>query len=241
MALAWEDRAILLSVRRHGEHDVIITVLSESHGRYAGMVKGGGSRRTRGVLQPGNLVFAKWRARVETQLGTVACELLQPFAAEALEDGTKLAGLSALCAVADAALPERETHTPVFARGLHLLEHLTSPHWAAGYALWELSLLRDMGYGLDLTACAATGVTDDLVFVSPKSGRAVSRSAGAPYEGKLFALPEFMKSGDPESGSDTEAASALKLTGYFLEAHVFHPHGRELPAARARFVERLGS
>jgi len=241
MAVSWEDRAIILGTRRHGEHDVIVTVLAESQGKQLGVMKGGGGRKGRGLLQPGNLVKIWWRARLDAHLGTVTCEMLHGYAAEAISHPDHLAGLSALCAMAESTLPEREPHNPVFTHMLNLLEHLGDPDWSAAYALWEMALLRDMGYGLDLSSCAATGVTDDLTHVSPKSGRAVSRDAARPYIDRLFALPDFMKAGDATGASAADVAGALRLTAHFFDTHVFKPHQRKLPAARMRFAERLQS
>ncbi len=243
MAKSWEDQGIVLAVRPFGEHDVIITLLTETQGRHAGIVKGGSGKRSRGLLQPGNLLRASWRARLDEHLGTMTVEGLRAFAAAAMSSADVLAGLAALCAMAETTLPEREPHGEVFRHTLHLLEHLSLPGWEAHYVLWELALLRDMGYGLDLSACAATGVQDDLAFVSPRTGRAVSRAAAAPYLQRLLALPEFLR--DENAGTSTDAVPAaeiargLVLTGHFFEAHVYGPHGQKAPPARARFAARF--
>jgi DNA repair protein RecO (recombination protein O) len=238
MAISWEDQGIILAVRRFGEHDAIITLLTESQGRHAGIVKGGSGKRGRGILQPGNLVKAWWRARLDEHLGTYTLESLRPFAAEAMQSADVLAGLTALCAMVEATLPEREQHAAVYRHTLHLLEHLGAAGWEAHYVLWELALLRDMGYGLDLSACAATGVKDDLAYVSPRSGRAVSRAAAAPYVPRLLALPGFLKDETEEAGRK-EIAQGLALTGHFFETHVFRPHRQAEPASRTRFVDRF--
>lgn len=234
MAVDWTDVGVVLSVRRYGEHDVILHVLTEAHGHHAGVVKGGGGRRSRGLYQPGNKLHVKWRARLADHLGTFTCEPERMFAADALHDRAMLTELSALCATAEAMLPEREAHPLAYQQTCHLLETLGQPGWVADYILWECHLLTELGFGLDLDSCAATGATDDLIYVSPKSGRAVSRAGGAPYKGRLLALPAFLigeNAGIPES---VDLQAGLTLTGYFLEQHVFGPHQKRLPDARQR-------
>jgi len=240
MAIHWEDEGIVLSVRRFGEHDAIVSLLTPTQGRHAGLVKGGGGKKGRSVLQAGNLVKAWWRARLDEHLGNYTVEGLRPFAATAMTEANVLAGLSAMCAMAESSLPEREPHTAVYRHTLHLLEHLGEPGWEAHYVLWELALLRDMGYGLDLSSCAATGITADLSYVSPRSGRAVSEGAAAPYLDRLLTLPAFVR--DDNAAAATSAADialGLALTGHFFEAHVFRPHRQEIPASRTRFVDRF--
>ena len=240
MAISWEDQGIILAARRFGEHDAIVTLLTENQGRHAGIVKGGSGKRGRGILQPGNLVKAWWRARLDEQLGTFTLEGLRPFAADAMASASVLTGLSALCSMAEATLPEREPHAAIYRQTLHLLEHLGVPGWEAEYVQWELALLRDMGYGLDLTVCAATGVKDDLAYVSPRTGRAVCRAAAEPYVPRLLALPAFLRAdrGDDDVGA-TQIAQGLALTAHFFEAHVFRPHRQQIPASRARFASRF--
>jgi DNA repair protein RecO (recombination protein O) len=241
MAVNWEDQGVILAVRRFGEHDAIITLLTETQGRHAGIVKGGGGKRGRSLLQPGNLVKAWWRARLDEQLGTFTLEGLRSFAADAMSSAETLTGLSSLCAMVEATLPEREPHAAVYRHTLHLLEHLGVPGWESHYVLWELALLRDMGYGLDLTVCAATGGTEDLAYVSPRTGRAVCRAAGEPYVPRLLALPAFLRDESTEASGRGEIAQGLALTGHFFDAHVFRPHRQQMPASRMRFVDRFNA
>jgi DNA repair protein RecO (recombination protein O) len=238
MAVSWEDHGIVLAVRRLGEHDAIVSLLTENQGRHVGVAKGGGGKRARALLQQGNLVKAAWRGRLESHIGTYALEPVQAFAAAALSSPDSLAGLSALCAMVETTLPEREPHAAVYRHTLRLLEHLGAAGWEAEYILWEVALLRDMGYGLDLRTCAATGTAEDLAFVSPRSGRAVSRGAAAPYLDRLLALPPFLRSSDAHCGA-SDIVQGLALTGHFFEAHVFGPHRQKMPASRARFAERF--
>ena len=217
---------------------MVVVLLTQAHGRYAGFVPGGGSRKARATWQTGNLVEVSWRARLAEQLGNYAGELRAPHAAHALDDAAQLAGLSAACAVLDAALPEREPHPAMFEGFSALLGALDHPGWPVIYVRLELGLLQELGFGLDLTKCAATGATEGLAYVSPKTGRAVSRAAAGPYKEKLLELPAFLSTGGLPAG-DEELRKGLDLTGYFLERHVFWPHNKPLPAARARFMETL--
>ena len=233
----WTDDGIVLSARPHGEGSLVVSLLTIDHGRHAGLVRGGSSGRQRGMFQPGNLVRAGWRARLSEHLGNYSCELIRAHAAAYLEDPLKLSVLSSACAVADGALAEREPHPAVYEGLLALIELLDSAVWAAAYVKWETGLLADLGFGLDLTRCAATGLNDDLAYVSPRTGRAVSLSAGEPYRDRLLRLPGFLIG----RGSDTpeEVMHGLDLTGFFLDRHVFGLNHQPLPAARTRFIDRL--
>ena len=193
----------------------------------------------RGVLEPGNRVHVRWRARLEEHLGSFECDMVANISAGLLDDPLRLSALQALCAVAEAALPERERHAAIYAGMLDLLHALGGDAWPGRYVRWELALLADLGFGLNLSACAATGSNDDLTYVSPKSGRAVSASAGEPYRDRLLSLPGFLLREQQIPGVG-EVAVGLALTGYFLDRHVLEPHGKALPLARGRLVDRLG-
>lgn len=237
--MEWSDDAVILALRRHGESSAIASLLTHSHGRQSGLVRGARSRASRSFLQPGSRVRATWRARLAEHLGTLSFEPLAAVPPDVLEDGGRLAALAAACAVADAALPEREPHEAAYMGMLAVLASLANDAvWPSALVKWELGLLQALGYGLDLSACAATGSADDLAYVSPRSGRAVSRSAGAPYHGRLLALPAFLVSAGA-TGSPAEAVAGLELTGYFLERNVFRAHGRPLPQPRARLLDIL--
>ncbi len=237
--MEWTDDAIVLSARKHGESAAIVHALTAGHGRHAGLVRGGAGRRQRGTLQAGNEVRLVWRGRLEEHLGHFTVELVAPRAARWLDDAGRLGALTAAAAVVEAALPERENHPEIYADFRALLDALHGdPAWIEAYVRWELALLADLGFGLDLGHCAATGVTDDLVYVSPRSGRAVSAAAGAPYKDKLLALPAFLAAG-AAAPDPRDLAAGLSLTGYFLEHHVLEPHGGHLPPARLRLVDRL--
>jgi DNA repair protein RecO (recombination protein O) len=218
-------------------------MLTHEHGRHSGLARGAYGRTSRGLYQPGNHVSARWRGRLSEHLGNWTCELIAGYAAATMDDSGRLTALSSACAMLEAALPEREPAPRVYADSLAFVaalagEEAPSRRWPATYARWELQLLADLGFGLDLSECAATGVTEDLVFVSPKSGRSVSAAAGAPYRDKLLVLPEFLKTAT-EPVDPSAISAALRLTGYFLERHVFAPHDRTLPPARTRLVEAL--
>ena len=234
----WTDDGIVLSAKKHGETSAIVTLLTRDHGRHLGLVRGGAGKRQRGILQPGNRVEARWRARLAEHLGTYRCEMTAAFAATVLKDPLRLAGLSAACALAEGTLPEREPHRTVFDGLLAFLGAIGDGDWPSAYVKWELGLLGELGFALDLSACAATGTNDQLPYVSPKSGRAVSLAAGEPYKERLLTLPDFLLNAGA-SGAPTEVADGLKLTGYFLEKNVFKPANRSLPAARSRLAEKL--
>lgn len=231
----WRDEGALIAVRRHGESSAIIEVFTESHGRHAGIVRGGAGRRMAPVLQPGAQLSVEWRARLSEHLGTFRVEPIKSRAASVMGDRRALAALSALCAQLSAYLPEREAHPALYADTMALLDRLgAAPDWPEAYARWELALLADLGFGLDLTRCASTGTAEGLVFVSPRSGRAVSRDAGAPYADRLLTLPAFL-SDEAASASDGDVADALRLSAHFLEHWVTPAIGRERPpAARDR-------
>jgi DNA repair protein RecO (recombination protein O) len=224
----------------HGETALIVQLLTREHGRHAGIVRGGQGRKLRGVYQIGNRLAVTWKARLAEHLGMITGELLQGHAATLLDDPARLACLSAAAAVAESTLPEREPHPRAFAGLVALLESLDADDgWAVRYVEWELTLLAELGFGLDLSRCAATGATQDLVYVSPKSGQAVSAGAGAPWRGRLLALPRFLLPGAAAAPSPRDVLDGLTLGGYFLEQRLYAPNARKLPAARSRFVEIL--
>ncbi len=235
--MEWTDDGIVLAVRRHGEAAAIVSLLTAAHGRHAGLVRGGASRRLRGVLQPGNTLAATWRARLEDHLGAYTVEPLRSGAALYDRPGP-LAALISATALLEAALPERAPHAELFRALGGLLEALETPDWAKSYVHWELFLLADLGFGLDLSSCAATGTNDSLAYVSPRSGRAVSLSAGEPWRDRLLPLPAFLVSGSG-AADVRQVLDGLRLTGWFLERHVFAPHGRKTPDARERLITHL--
>lgn len=235
--MEWTDEGVVIALRRLGESGVVADLLTHSHGRHAGLVHGGMGRDKRGILQPGNRVRAWWQGRLAEQLGRYRLELERGHAAEHFDDPARLAALAAACALCEVALPERQPHPASHAALVALLDALASEAWPSVYVHWELALLRDLGYGLDLGCCAATGANDHLAYVSPRSGRAVSLSAGEPYRDKLLPLPRFLVAGG--EGSRDEVYAGLRLTGFFLDRHVLTPHRAALPAARARLVDRF--
>ena len=234
----WNDEGIVLAARSHGETGLVVSLLTREHGRHSGFVPGGISRRARPIWQSGNLVEVGWRGRLPEQLGNYSGELREPHAARAMDDARELAGLAAACAVIDAALPEREPHPAIFDGFRAFLGSLGHPGWPTIYVRLELGLLQELGFGLNLENCAATGSTEDLAYVSPRTGRAVSRAAAGPYKEKLLPLPGFLSTGGLPSDED-ELRQGLDLTGFFLERHVFWPHNKPLPPARSRFMESI--
>jgi len=236
--MEWSDDAIVLSVRPHGESGAILEALTRGHGRHLGLVRGGASRKLKPVLQPGNGVRLVWRARLADHLGSFTVELDRARAGELMNNREALAGLNAFAAVASATLPERAPYyDPVFAAACVLLDAMIDDglaHWGALYVRWEVGLLEALGFGLDLSHCAATGATEDLRYVSPKSGRAVSAEAGAPYAARLFRLPAFVLGSQNADVSAADITAGLALAGHFLLERVLHPNGKDMPAARLR-------
>lgn len=239
--MEWHDDAIVLSVRQHGESGTILEVLTRTHGRHMGLVRGG--RKMKPVLQPGNSIRLQWRARLQEHLGNFACELDTARAGALMEGREALAGLNAFTSVTNATVPERAPlYEPVFDASTILLDAMMEDglaHWGAVYVRWEAGLLEALGFGLDLTSCAATGDTDNLIYVSPKSGRAVSAAAGKPYAGRLFPLPQFLLGAQNEVGA-ADIAAGLALTGHFLFDRVLKPNGKPMPSARLRLDSLAG-
>src|SRR3954469_23730677 len=235
--MEWHDDAIVLSSRAHGESGAILELLTREHGRHAGLVRGGASRRIKPNLQPGNSVHVGWRARLEEHLGSFTCELARARAGELMDSREALAGLNAFTSVSSAAMPEREAHAPVFLGGEILLDAMMAhdaAHWLPLYVRWEAGLLEALGFGLDLSECAATGAKNDLAYVSPKTGRAVSRDGAGIYANRLFGLPRFLLDARAEEPKKEDIAAGLALTGHFLLERVLRPHGKEMPKARLR-------
>ncbi len=236
----WEDEAIVLSVRPHGESHAIVAVLARDHGHWRGHVRGGASSRGRALWQPGNLLAVAWSARVADQLGHLTGEPLTAIAAAAMDDPWALALLASACAVAEAALPEHEPHPLAYA-GLHaLLARIgEGAALAADYVRWEVALLAELGYGLDLSTCAVTGRREGLAYVSPRTGRAVTAEGAGAWAERLLPLPPFLLGTMPVAPGDV--AGGLRLTGHFLARDVFGLAHRPTPAARLRLAERAGS
>jgi DNA repair protein RecO (recombination protein O) len=236
--MEWRDGGFVVALRRHGESALIVELLTRSHGRHLGLVRGGQSPRIRAVLQPGNEVAAVWRGRLSEHLGSVTCELVRAHAARFIDDPDRLAALSAAAALVAATLPEREPHGDVFLSFAALLEALDSAgNWPECYVKWECDLLAALGFGLELDRCAVTGAAADLAYVSPRSGRAVSRAIGRPYHDKLLALPDFLWRDAPADRA--QLAAGLRLTEHFLLHHVLLPQRAALPAARTRLAARF--
>lgn len=237
--IEWRDDGIVLAVRPHGETAAIAELFTAAHGRHAGVVRGGASRRLRPVLQPGNLLSVTWRARLDEHIGAFAVEPLRSGAA-LMSDRTALAGLNAVTALLTLFMPERDPHPELYARTAALLSRLGAEGWAADYVRWELRLLEDLGYGLDLGTCAATGGTADLAFVSPRTGRAVSREAAGDWADRLLPLPPVLLGAATAGAADVLAG--LRTTGHFLSHLAADLVDRPLPPARERLIgvlERL--
>jgi DNA repair protein RecO (recombination protein O) len=235
--MLWQDEGFILAVRRHGESAAVVSVFTAGHGRHAGLVRGGGSRRASPTHQIGNRVQATWRARLADQLGSLTLELARPVAALLLDRPDRLAGLCAACALLEAGLPERDPHPNLYRSLGDLIDALVQEEaWWDRYVRFELDLLADLGFGLDLGCCAVTGGAEDLAFVSPRSGRAVSRAAAEPYADRLLPLPAFLVGQGPPDAAQIRAG--LQLTGAFLR-HLFDVSDTAVPRARQLLLDRL--
>jgi DNA repair protein RecO (recombination protein O) len=233
--MEWRDEGIVLGVKKHGESSAIVELLTKAHGRHLGLVRGGRSTRFQSLLQPGNSLQLVWRARLDEHLGTYAIEPLTLRAGRLMSSALALHGLSYLGALARL-LPERDPHEALHEAAALIVDHLDAADVApALIARFEVRILAECGFGLDLESCAATGTREDLVYVSPKSGRAVSAAAGAPWRDKLLPLPAFLRAEDAVPPAE-DVADAFRLTGYFLERDLFGPRGLPMPDSRRAFL-----
>ena len=236
--MEWRDEGALLSMRLHGETAAIIEVFTAAHGRHSGVVRGGASRRMAATLQPGTQLDVAWRARLEDHIGAFTVEPLRARAG-VLGDRRALSALNALCALLHVALPEREPHPVLWRASVAMLDRLDQGgDWAADYLRWEVLLLEELGFGLDLSRCAVTGATEDLAYLSPKTGRAVSRAGAGDWAAQLLPLPQILCG--QGNGLPAELAQGLAVTGHFLARSLAPVLGESpLPAARARLVDQL--
>lgn len=237
--IEWRDEGALLKVRKHGESSAIIEVFTATHGRAAGVVRGGTSRKIAPLLQPGAQLDVTWKARLEDHLGSYTIEPVRSRTAQVMQDRLALAGLNAVTSILSFVLPERETQPALYARTIQLLDLLgQNDIWPLAYLQWEVALLEDMGFALDLSACAVSGGNDDLFYVSPRTGRAVSRLAAGDWADRLLPLPKvLLGQGDADV---SEIVRALSTTGHFITNHLAKSLGdRPLPEARQRLIDAL--
>ena len=240
--MEWDAPAIVLDARPYGEGDAVVTVLTEAQGLHRGLARGGASRAGAAIWQPGNFLLVRWLARLSDQLGSFTAELVHAGAAMVMDDRLALAMLSSVCAVAEGALPEREAQPRVFQGLVELIPRL--PNGSAmlpGLIRWEAALLADLGYGLDLGACAVTGATAGLAWVSPRSGRAVTDAAAQSWKHRLLKLPGFLAAGDVSAPAPGDWRDGLLLTGHFLERDAFGHHHRPLPQARRMLYDQVAA
>lgn len=238
--MQWTDDGLILGVRRHGETSVVLELFTRAHGRHLGLVRGGRSRRLRPTLQPGNTVRATWRARLDDHLGAYAIEPIASRAGRLMERADALHGVAHLAGLLRL-IAERDPHEALYETAEIVAEHLDDPNAAPALLVrLELAVLSELGFGLDLSSCAATGERDELIFVSPRSGRAVGREAGAPYAEKLFALPPFLIArGANAAPTREDVAAGFALTGFFLDSRVWEPRGIKPPDARAAYLASI--
>lgn len=233
--MEWREDGVLLATRPHGESGAIIEVFTETHGRHAGVVRGGGSRKMAPVLQPGAQLDCTWKARLQDHLGQFTVEPIRSRAGALMSDRGGLLALSSVTALLAFALPERATYPALYARSVAILDGIGAEEWGLAYLQWELALLAELGFGLDLETCAVTGTVQDLTYISPKTGRAVSRGAAGQWADRLLPFPEALK------GGKDGLQDGLQVTGHFLHTHIAPSLGdKPLPPARDRLVGWLG-
>ncbi len=238
--MEWRDEGLIIGIRKHGETSVILEAMTPKHGRHLGLVRGGRSRRMQPMLQPGNNVSLVWRARLDEHLGHYAVEVTKLRAANLMASAAALHGLNLLAALLRL-LAERDPHAALYEAALLIADHLEDTKIGPALLVrFELAVLAELGFGLDLSRCAATGVSEDLIYVSPKTGRAVSRQAGAPYVDRLLRLPGFLR-GDAivEDSAQADLRDAFDLTAYFLERDVYGPRGLCLPETRRAYLSEV--
>lgn len=238
--MEWRDEGIILGARRHGESSVILETMTAAHGRHLGLVKGGRSRRMQPLLQPGNRVELVWRARLEEHLGAFQVEPVELNAARLLSSAIAVYGIQ-LLATHLRLVPERDPNAGLYESLKIITAHLDDPELAGALVVrFELAVLEELGFGLDLAQCALTGVREDLAYVSPKSGRAVTRTAGAPWQDRLLPLPAFLMAGGTQRiAEETALGEAFRLTGFFFNRNVYEPRGLQEPDARGGFIAAL--
>lgn len=237
--MQWSDEGVVLGVRPHGEAGAVLELFTRQHGRHLGLVHGGRSRKRRPLLQVGNHLDAVWTARLSDHLGHFTVDMRRSYAALVMDDASALAALTSMASLARL-LPERDPHPSLFEVTLFVLGFLDDRAiWPALVVRWELALLEELGFGLDLASCAATGQTSNLIYVSPRSGRAVSAQAGEPYKERLLVLPEFLRGGPPGTVGIADVTAGFALTGHFLEARVLRPRDMDMPQTRSRLLSYL--
>jgi DNA repair protein RecO (recombination protein O) len=237
--MEWRDEGFILGGRRHGETSLILEVMTRAHGRHLGLVKGGRGKRMSALLQPGNQAEFVWRARLDEHLGLFAVETTRLRAAALMADPAALHALNLIAALLRLT-SERDPHPDLYEAACHLLDHLEERAVVPALIVrFELAILAELGFGLDLGSCAATGATEDLVYVSPKTGRAVSRAPGAPYADRLLALPAFLSEAAVGTPEPAAIRDGFALTGHFLTRDLFAPRGLALPQERRAYIEAV--
>ena len=240
--MEWNDEGVVISVRRHGEMAWVVDLLTAEHGRHAGFVHGKNKSRERNGLQLGNQVDARWRSRLIEQLGTYNCELIKARSAILFHDPIRLIAMSSVCGMCYLGISERVPCRDIFDGVIRFLDVLEQgKQWYSLYVTWELELLSQLGFGLDLKSCAITGRPDNLSYVSPRTGRAATREAAKPYSDRLMRLPQFMVDKKYSSPSFKDIIQGLTITGHFLERNLMQPQGRKFPRARLRLIEIMSS
>ncbi len=241
--MEWRDEGLIIGVRKHGETSAIVETMTRAHGRHLGLVRGGRSRRMQPFLQAGNSAEFVWRARLDEHLGTFAVEPTRLRTARLMASAEALHAIGLISALLRL-IAERDPHPELYEAASLIADHIEDERLPALMVRLEIAVLSEAGFGLDLARCAATGAAHDLAYVSPKSGRAVSFAAGAPYRGRLLPLPAFLREEAREAEErknppPCDIRDGFRLTEYFLNRDVFAPRGQRLPEARSAYLAEL--
>ena len=238
--MKWQDKGIIVSVKKYGESSLILNLLTEKHGLHAGLIKYGSSQKNRNIYQIGNICKVEWVARLEDHLGYYKCETEKSISYNLINSSIKINALMSLTSLVNTFIADRQVHSTLFIESLNLIKYMnyTGDYWLSKYIKWELLFLSELGYGLDLTECAVTGVKDNLKFISPKSGRAVSKKGAGKWKNKLLILPEFLTNINVNTNNINELLNGIKITTFFLDRYAFSV-GLKLPHVRDRFTSKI--
>ncbi len=239
--MKWTDYGIVVSAKAHGETSCIVHILTEQHGLHAGYFKGGQGKTRRPLIEPGNHVVVEWQGRLSEQLGYYNIEPVKSYPAQFMHSPGHLLAIQSACDIVRRSLPERQSYINIYNGLLALFDNLDKDIWAQAYIIWEVQLLRALGFGLQLDRCASTGIEERLIYVSPRSGQAVSADAGEPYKGRLLALPQFLKGAQTTEDDYGDIQNGLQMTAYFLQKHIFNALNRHVPDVRQRLQSHFAA
>jgi DNA repair protein RecO (recombination protein O) len=236
--MSWESNGLILNFSKYNEKSYILEIFTEEHGKHKGIIRGLHSKNKRSIIEPGNEVFATWSGRLETHLGNYNVEPIKLWSSHVLQFKDKLSAISSICSLISLTMAERQPNPIIYFSSKKLIEIVASKRedWIREYVFWEMQLLSEIGYGLDLERCAVTSKSSDLVYVSPSSGRAVTNEGAGDFRNKLLPLPKFMTDFKANYDND-DIYNALNLTEFFFKKRFFLPNNLNFPQSRNRLKE----